>query len=69
MAKKFYYFNISFSQSGLEAQSVIVKHSTPRLTHLRLLEAQASLGVSANSVITGVSFLGKMTEKQWNEEV
>ncbi|KMJ46692.1 hypothetical protein PSI19_16225 [Xenorhabdus khoisanae] len=69
MAKKFYYFNVSFSQSGLETQSVIVKHATPRMTHLRLLEAQTSLGIRVNSATIGVSFLGKMTEKQWSEEI
>ncbi|PHM39126.1 hypothetical protein Xmau_03031 [Xenorhabdus mauleonii] len=68
MAKKFYYFNVAFSQLGLETQSVIVKHPTPRMTHLRLLEAQTSLGIRASSAIISVSFLGRMTEKQWNEE-
>ncbi|MDE1480249.1 hypothetical protein KKI90_11275 [Xenorhabdus bovienii] len=69
MAKKFYYFNVSFSQPGLEMQSVIVKHLTPRMTHLRILEAQTSLGTNVNSTTISVSFLGKMTEKQWSEEI
>ncbi|CDL85239.1 hypothetical protein [Xenorhabdus szentirmaii] len=68
MATKSYYFNVSFSHPGLETQSVIVKHPTPRMTHHRLLEARMSLGIRADATTIGVSFLGKMTEKQWNEE-
>ncbi|EKN4689615.1 hypothetical protein [Yersinia ruckeri] len=68
MKKKYYYFNVSFITADHRAVAVVVKHSTPRITAKRLVEAQNTLELTSESALASVCFLGRMTDKQWNEE-
>lgn len=64
--KKYHFFHISFVERTGEIRGITKMQRTPFINDYSMNMARVELEMPADAPVVSVSYLGRMTIKQWN---